>query len=42
VFVILVLLSVLASWLNHIATTVLATGFLPEELLVCGSPCQQV
>ena len=28
--------------LNSIATTVLATGFLPKELLVCGMPCQQV
>ena len=28
--------------LNRIATTVLATGFLPKELLVCGISCQQV
>jgi len=28
--------------LNRIATTVLATGFLPKALLVCGIPCQQV
>ena len=28
--------------LNRIVTTVLATGFLPKELLVCGIPCQQV
>jgi len=32
----------LTDCLNHIATTLLATGFLPKELLVCRISRQQV